>query len=115
MYEESIDDFFGDYGGKYIPEILHSAIDELDSAFNFYIHDKDFLDELNILRRDYIGRETPLMFAERATELLGGGNLLSNSSASFESMKYPSGSLNVPPLASFTWSRKPGISSFIRK
>ena len=35
MYEESIDGFFGDYGGKYIPEILHSAIDELDSAFNF--------------------------------------------------------------------------------
>lgn len=75
MYEESIDGFFGDYGGKYIPEILHSAIDELDSAFNFYIHDKDFLDELNILRRDYIGRETPLMFAERATELLGGGKI----------------------------------------
>ena len=75
MYEESVDGFFGDYGGKYIPEILHSAIDELDSAFNFYIHDKDFLDELNILRRDYIGRETPLMFAERATELLGGGKI----------------------------------------
>lgn len=75
MYEESVDGFFGDYGGKYIPEVLRTAVDELEKAFNFYIKDPQFLEELNILRRDYIGRETPLMYAGRATELLGGGKI----------------------------------------
>ncbi len=75
MYEESVDGFFGDYGGKYIPEVLRTAVDELEKAFNFYIKNPDFLAELNALRRDYIGRETPLMYAERATEILGGGKI----------------------------------------
>lgn len=75
MYEKSENGFFGDYGGKYVPEILRSVIDELEEAFNHYIKDPAFLEELNILRRDYIGRETPLMFAQRATELMGGGKI----------------------------------------
>lgn len=75
MYEESVDGFFGEYGGKYVPEVLRAAIDELDEAFHKYIHDPEFLEELNLLRRDYIGRETPLMFAETATKLLGGGKI----------------------------------------
>ena len=75
MYEESVDGFFGDYGGKYIPEVLRTAVDELEKAFNFYIKNPDFLAELNALRRDYIGRETPLMYADRATEILGGGKI----------------------------------------
>jgi tryptophan synthase beta chain len=75
MYSKSINGFFGDYGGRYIPEVLRSAVDELDAAFQKYINDKEFLEELNTLQRDYIGRETPLMFAERATELLGGGQI----------------------------------------
>lgn len=75
MYEESVDGFFGEYGGKYVPEVLRAAVDELDEAFHHYIKDPDFLAELNILRRDYIGRETPLMYAERATKILGGGKI----------------------------------------
>ncbi len=75
MYSESVDGFFGDYGGKYIPEVLRTAVDELEKAFNFYIKDSQFLEELRILRRDYIGRETPLMYAERATKILGGGQI----------------------------------------
>lgn len=75
MYNESVDGFFGDYGGKYIPEVLRTAVDELEKAFNFYIKDPQFLEELRILRRDYIGRETPLVFAQKATELLGGGQI----------------------------------------
>ena len=75
MYNESVDGFFGDYGGKYIPEVLRTAVDELERAFNFYIKDPQFLEELRILRRDYIGRETPLVFAQKATELLGGGQI----------------------------------------
>ncbi len=75
MYNESIDGFFGDYGGKYVPEVLRATIDELETAFRHYIKDPDFLEELRILRRDYIGRETPLVFAQKATELLGGGQV----------------------------------------
>lgn len=75
MYNESVDGFFGDYGGKYVPEVLRAAVDELDDAFHKYIKDPEFVDELNILRRDYIGRETPLMYAENATRLLGGGKI----------------------------------------
>ncbi len=75
MYNESIDGFFGDYGGKYVPEVLRATIDELETAFHHYIKDPDFLEELRILRRDYIGRETPLVFAQKATELLGGGQV----------------------------------------
>lgn len=75
MYNESENGFFGEYGGKYVPEVLRSAVDELEEAFHKYIKDPAFLEELNILRRDYIGRETPLMYAERATELLGGGKI----------------------------------------
>lgn len=75
MYEESVDGFFGEYGGKYVPEVLRAAVDELDEAFHHYIKEPDFLAELNVLRRDYIGRETPLMYAERATKILGGGKI----------------------------------------
>ena len=75
MYNESIDGFFGDYGGKYVPEVLRATIDELETAFRHYIKDPDFLEELRILRRDYIGRETPLVFAQKATEILGGGQV----------------------------------------
>lgn len=75
MYNEAENGFFGEYGGKYVPEVLRGTIDDLEIAFRKYIKDKDFLDELKILRRDYIGRETPLMFAQRATEILGGGKI----------------------------------------
>ncbi len=75
MYNESVDGFFGDYGGKYVPEVLRSTIDDLEKAFKKYINDPEFLAELKILQRDYIGRETPLMFAEKATELLGGAQI----------------------------------------
>lgn len=75
MYNESVDGFFGEYGGKYVPEVLRAAVDELDEAFHKYIKDPQFLAELNLLRRDYIGRETPLMYAETATKLLGGGKV----------------------------------------
>lgn len=75
MYNESVNGFFGDYGGQYIPEVLKTVLDELDAAFKKYMKDPEFLEELRILRRDYIGRETPLMYAEKATELLGGGKV----------------------------------------
>ena len=71
----SDDGFFGKYGGKYVAEIMRRPLDELKEAFDFYMKDKDFLEELDTIRRDYIGRETPLYFAPTATKLLGGAQI----------------------------------------
>lgn len=68
----SVDGFFGQFGGKYVAEVLRRPLDELQAAFEHYMKDASFLEELHIIQRDYIGRETPLCFAPRATELLGG-------------------------------------------
>ena len=75
MYNTSENGFFGTYGGKYLPEVLRGAVDELEIAFKKYMQDKDFLDELKNLQKDYIGRATPLMYAPKATELLGGAQV----------------------------------------
>ena len=71
----SDDGFFGKYGGKYVAEIMRRPLDELKEAFDFYMKDRDFLEELDTIRRDYIGRETPLYFAPTATKLLGGAQI----------------------------------------
>lgn len=72
---ESENGFFGSFGGKYVAEVLRRPLDELQEAFNKYMHDESFLSELEEIRRDYIGRETPLYFAETATKLLGGAQI----------------------------------------
>ncbi len=71
----STDGFFERYGGKYVAEVLRRPLDELETAFKEAMADKKFLDELDIIRRDYIGRETPLYFAPTATKLLGGAQV----------------------------------------
>lgn len=67
--------FFDIYGGKYVAEVLRRPLDELEEEFNKAIADKSFLEELSLIQRDYIGRETPLLFAERSTKLLGGAQI----------------------------------------
>lgn len=71
----SKDGFFDRYGGKYVAEVLRRPLDELEVAFKHYMAHKDFIDELNTIRRDYIGRETPLYYAQTATENLGGAQI----------------------------------------
>lgn len=58
---------FGQFGGKYVPETLMSALSELEIAFEKYRKDQDFQQELQTLLRHYVGRATPLYFAERLT------------------------------------------------
>ena len=67
--------FFNKYGGKYVAEVLRRPLDELETAFKEAMADSVFLQELNTIQRDYIGRETPLLFAETATKLLGGAQI----------------------------------------
>ena len=67
--------FFNQYGGKYVAEVLRRPLDELEVAFNKAMKDPKFINELTTIQRDYIGRETPLLFAETATRLLGGAKI----------------------------------------
>ncbi|TVP60169.1 MAG: tryptophan synthase subunit beta [Nodularia sp. (in: Bacteria)] len=58
---------FGKFGGKYVPETLMPALSELETAFHQYRDDIGFQAELQNLLRDYVGRPSPLYFAERLT------------------------------------------------
>ncbi|MCK5185522.1 MAG: tryptophan synthase subunit beta [Deltaproteobacteria bacterium] len=63
---------FGAYGGRYVSETLMPSLLELENAYNHYKNNPDFKKELNYYLKQYVGRETPLYFAERFTEHLGG-------------------------------------------
>src|SRR5579883_1650889 len=63
---------FGAFGGRYVPETLMAALEELEHAYAEAQTDPVFHAELDLLLRDYAGRPTPLYFASRLTERLGG-------------------------------------------
>ncbi|KAA3632435.1 MAG: tryptophan synthase subunit beta [Calditrichaeota bacterium] len=63
---------FGPYGGRYVPETVIASLDELESFYKKAKRDKKFKTELNNFFRDFIGRPSPLYFAERLTEYLDG-------------------------------------------
>ena len=62
---------FGPYGGRYVPETLVPALDELEQAWAEAREDERFVARLEDLRRDFIGRPTPLYLAERLSERVG--------------------------------------------
>jgi tryptophan synthase beta chain len=64
--------FFGPYGGRYVPEMLAPALEELEAAYERWKGDEGFCRDLETLYRDYSGRPTPLYFAENLSERLGG-------------------------------------------
>jgi tryptophan synthase beta chain len=66
---------FGKYGGKYIPETLAPAVEELESAYEKYKSDPDFQNELSYYLTQYAGRPTPLYFAKNLTRKLGGAKI----------------------------------------
>src|SRR5882724_305143 len=66
---------FGVYGGRYVPETLVSALEELERAYEKAKRDRKFQGRLDELLRTYAGRPTPLFFARRLTEKLGGAKI----------------------------------------
>jgi tryptophan synthase beta chain len=66
---------FGAYGGRYVPETLVAALEELEREYAQARRDRRFRQELDRLLRDYAGRPTPLSFARRLTEKLGGARI----------------------------------------
>ena len=63
---------FGPYGGRYVAETLMPALIELEAAYNRFLPDASFQKELRHLLKNYTGRPTPVFFARRLTESLGG-------------------------------------------
>src|SRR5438876_8015913 len=66
---------FGVYGGRYVPETLVSALEELERAYEKAKRDRKFQARLDELLRSYAGRPTPLFYARRLTEKLGGARI----------------------------------------
>ena len=66
---------FGIFGGKYVPETLMPLITDLENEYEQAKKDKKFLDEIQFFARNYVGRESPLYFAERLTDLIGGAKI----------------------------------------
>ena len=66
---------FGRYGGRYVPETLMAALQELTAAWEEAREDEAFQSELRLLLRDYAGRPTPLHHAKRLTERAGGAEI----------------------------------------
>src|SRR5918998_996648 len=67
--------YFGPFGGRYVPETLIHALEELEEAYERYKNDPEFEEERDRLARDFVGRPTPLMFAGRLTRKWGGANV----------------------------------------
>ncbi len=66
---------FGPYGGRYVPEVLMNPLEELEQAYAAARQDPEFHAELAGLLKDYAGRPTPLYFAKRLSETLGGAKI----------------------------------------
>jgi tryptophan synthase beta chain len=66
---------FGPYGGRFVPETLMPALEELESAYLLARNDPAFQDELLRLQRTYVGRPTPITHARRLSERLGGAQI----------------------------------------
>jgi tryptophan synthase beta chain len=67
--------YFGDFGGRYVPETLIPAIDELTIAYKEAMADPEFQNRLAELQHTYTGRPTPITYAARLTEHLGGARI----------------------------------------
>ncbi len=68
--------YFGQYGGKFVPETLMSALDELEAAYTKAGADADFQQQFHTLCREYIGRPTPLYPAQQLSAKIGGATIL---------------------------------------
>ena len=64
--------YFGEYGGRFVPETLLAPLEELEAAFRKFRRDSAFQQELKGLLKNFAGRPTPLMYAGNLTERLGG-------------------------------------------
>lgn len=69
------DGYFGEFGGRYVAEVLRSPLDELEAAFRSSWADPEFRATFSALLADFVGRPTPLLYAENASRELGGADI----------------------------------------
>ena len=74
-YEPNERGYWGEFGGRFVPETLVAPLDELTTAYVASRDDREFRDEFASLLKNYSGRPTPLTFARRLTEMLGGARI----------------------------------------
>ena len=74
-YEPNEYGYWGEYGGRFVPETLVAPLDDLTEAYFACRDDGAFRAEFENLLKDFVGRPTPLYFAERLTEKLGGARI----------------------------------------
>ena len=67
--------FYGEYGGRFVPENLVNALEEVKEAFNKFKNDESFLKELDYYLKYFVGRPSPLYLAERLTKEAGGAQI----------------------------------------
>ena len=67
-YQVNEEGYYGEFGGAYIPEILHRCVEELRNAYLTVLESESFKQEFNQLLRDYVGRPSPLYLAKRLSE-----------------------------------------------
>ena len=67
--------WFGEFGGQFVPETLIAALKQLEHAWNDAVVDQNFYEELDGLLEHYVARPTPLTFAPRLTERIGGASI----------------------------------------
>src|SRR3712207_6557672 len=67
--------YFGEFGGRYVPEVLMPALDELVVAYRDAMADSAFVERFNHLLATYVGRPTPVTYAKRLSEQLGGAQI----------------------------------------
>ena len=70
-YRVNNEGYYGEFGGAYIPEILHRCVEELRQAYLRVLDNADFQQEFNALLRDYVGRPSPLYLAQRLSRKYG--------------------------------------------
>lgn len=74
-YEPNEKGYWGEYGGRFVPETLVAPLDELTNGYFALRDDPDFQSEFHDLLTNYVGRPSPLYFAKRLTETLGGARI----------------------------------------
>jgi tryptophan synthase beta chain len=67
--------YFGAFGGRFVPETLVPALNELEKAYYEAMQDADFQNELAYLQKTYVGRETPITYAKQLSQHLGGAQI----------------------------------------
>lgn len=69
------DGFFGEFGGRFVPDELNPVLENLKRAYEKHRNNPDFINELNYFLREYVGRPNPLYYAENLSKKLGGAKI----------------------------------------